>query len=105
MPADTEIKLRILEAHHDGKTASHLGQDKMLELITWEYPWPEMREFVNEYIRTCDTCARNKTPCHRRHGLLHPLSIPNGPWKSVSMDFIVQLPPSQGYDAIYMCVD
>jgi hypothetical protein len=64
-----------------------------------------MREFVNEYIRTCDTCARNKTPHHRRHGQLQPLPIPSGPWKSVSMDFVVQLPPSQGYDAIYVCVD
>ena len=34
-----------------------------------------------------------------------PLPIPNGPWKSVSMDFVVQLPLSQGYDAIYVCVD
>jgi len=64
IPADTEIKLRILEEHYDRRTAGHLGQDKTLELIAWNYTWPGMREFVNEYIRTCDTCARNKTPCH-----------------------------------------
>ena len=105
MPADTEIKLRILEVHHDGKTAGHLGRDKTLELIAREYTWPGMREFVNEYIRTCDTCARNKMPRRRRHGQRHPLPIPKGPWQSVSMDFVVQLPPSPGYDAIYVCVD
>jgi len=105
VPADTEIKLRILEAHHDRKTAGHLGQDKMLELISRDYTWPGMREFVNEYIRTCDTCARNKTPRRRHHGQLHPLPISDGLWKSVSMDFVVQLPPSQGHDAIYVCVD
>jgi hypothetical protein len=105
VPADTEIKLRILEACHDRRTAGHLGQDKTLELVSREYTWPGMREFVNEYIRTCDTCARNKTPRHRRHGQLQPLPIPKGPWESVSMDFITQLPPSQGYDAIYVCVD
>jgi len=105
VPADTEIKLRILEAHHDRKTVGHLGQDKTLELITRDYTWPGMREFVNEYVRTCDTCARNKTPRCHRHGQLHPLPIPNGPWKSVSMDFVVQLPSSQGYDAIYVCMD
>ena len=105
VPANTEIKPRILHAHHNRKTARHLGQDKTLELIARDYTWPGMREFVNEYVRTCDTCARNKTPRHRRHGQLHPLPIMNGPWKSVSMDFIVQLPPSQGYDTLYMCVD
>ena len=33
VPADTEIKLRILDIHYDRKTAGHLGQDKTLELI------------------------------------------------------------------------
>src|SRR5438046_6161613 len=64
-----------------------------------------MRQFINEYIRTCDTCARNKTPRHLPHGQLHPLPIPAGPWESVSMDYIVELPPSNGHDAIYVCVD
>ena len=103
VPASDTIKLQILQDCHDGKTAGHLGQDKTLELISRDYYWPGMRKFVNEYVRTCDTCARNKTPRHRRHGQLHPLPIPEGPWQSVSMDFIVELPPSQGYDR-FTCV-
>ena len=39
------------------------------------------------------------------YGQLQPLPIPPGPWKSVSMDFIVQLLRSDGYDAVYVCVD
>ena len=105
VPADTELRLRILEAHHDRRTVGHLGQDKMLELIAREYIWPGMREFVNEYVRTCDTCRRNKTPRRRHHGQLHLLPIPKDPWQSVSMDFVVQLPLSQVYDVIYVCVD
>jgi len=76
--ADTEIKLRILEAYHDGKTAGHLGQDKTLEVIAREYTWPGIREFINEYVRTCDTCTRNKTPCRRHHSQLHSLPISKG---------------------------
>ena len=64
-----------------------------------------MRQFVNEYIRTCDTCARNKVPRQQPHGRLHPLPIPTGPWSSVSMDYIVELPPSNGHNAILVCVD
>jgi len=52
IPVDTEIKLRILDAHYDRKTAGHLGQDKTLELIAQDYTWPGMREFVNEYVGT-----------------------------------------------------
>jgi len=102
---DEGIKLRILEGCHDGKTAGHLGQEKTLELVSRDYFWPGMRRFINEYVSTCDTCARNKAPRHRRHGQLRPLPIPSGPWRSVSMDVIVELPPSSSYDAIYVCVD
>jgi hypothetical protein len=61
VPADTEVKLRILEACHDGRTAGHLGREKTLELVSLEYTWPGMRGFIEEYVRTCETCARNKT--------------------------------------------
>ena len=47
---------------------------------------------------------RNKTS-HRTHGELHPLPIPAGPWKSVSMDFIIGLPLVGGYDAVLVTVD
>ena len=64
-----------------------------------------MRQYVEDYVKSCDTCARNKTPRQRPHGPLHPLQIPSGPWTSVSMDYIVELPQSNGFDAIYVCVD
>ena len=44
-------------------------------------------------------------PRRRPFGLLHPLPIPDGPWKSISLDFIVDLPPSEGFDAILTVVD
>ena len=50
-------------------------------------------------------CLRNKTPHRTPHGELHPLLIPAGPWKSVSMDFIVELPLADGYDAVLVTVD
>ncbi len=36
---------------------------------------------------------------------MRPLSIPEGLWESVSMDFMVSLPPSRGFDAIMVVVD
>ena len=105
VPDEGNIKLEILKSCHDSKISGHLGQAKTLEIVSRNYFWPRMRQYINEYIQTCDTCARNKTPRHAPYGQLHPLPIPAGPWESVSMDYIVELPLSNGHDAIYVCVD
>ena len=105
VPDDDEIKLKILRQCHDSPVAGHLGQAKTLDLITRDYHWPRARQYINEYVNSCDTCARNKAPRHRPHGTLHPLPIPTAPWESVSMDYIVELPESNGYDTILVCVD
>ena len=57
-------------------------------------------KIVEDYVRTCDTCCRAKMPRHHPYGLLQPLPVPYGPWKSISIDFIIDLPSSKGYDAI-----
>ena len=52
-----------------------------------------------------DTCARSKSNRHLPFGLLHSLPIPNRPWGSVALDFIVGLPPSYGFTAILVVTD
>ena len=60
---------------------------------------------VNDYIRSCTTCAWSKAPHHCPYGLLKQLPILEKPWNSISMDFIEQLPLSSGFTAILVVVD
>ena len=76
IPNDDELKLQVLRSCHDSPTSGHLGQDKTLELASRNYFWPRMRQYINKYIQSCDTCTRNKMPRHKPHGPLHPLPIP-----------------------------
>ena len=38
----TQFRTQVMKAHHDATDAGHPGQDKTLELITWNYWWPTM---------------------------------------------------------------
>ena len=64
-----------------------------------------MSRYVRNYVEACDTCPRIKDPRHKPYGLLQPLDIPQRPWQSISMDFIVKLPMSRGYDSIWVVCD
>ena len=64
-----------------------------------------MREYVCHYIKSCTVCGRNKTPRHCPYGLLKPLPVLERPWDSISMDFIEQLPDSNGFTAILVVID
>ena len=48
---------------------------------------------------------RTKTIRQPPTGELHPLLIPNAPWDTISVDFITELPESNGKDAIMVVVD
>jgi hypothetical protein len=100
IPDSNDLRQMVAEAEHDSKVAGHFGQDKTLELMTRHFFWPSMDKWVMDYVRSCDTCQRNKSPRHAIYGLLHPLELAYTPWSSISMDFITQLPKSEGNSSI-----
>ena len=86
--------------------SGHFGQKKTIDLIRRYFWWPNMNKDIAEYVKSCDICQRVKYSRERPAGLLQPLAIPDEPWSSVSMDFIVELPRSySGHDAILVFVD
>jgi len=99
------LRLQVLQYHHDHPLSGHFGQNRTLELIQRKYTWPGLRTFVKDYVQSCTSCARAKTPRHRPYGLLKQLPVPERPWNSISMDFIEQLPGSTGFTAILVVVD
>ena len=105
VPDDKDLQRDILSSCHDDPAAGHGGIAKTFELVSRTYYWPKMRDFVKSFVLTCDICQRNKTSHHKPFGLLQSLPIPENPWSSISMDFIVQLPDSKGYTAILVVVD
>ncbi|QRW08576.1 Retrotransposable element Tf2 protein [Ceratobasidium sp. AG-Ba] len=103
IPENKEIRLAILEMHHDNPIAGHQGQARTLELISRRYYWPAMKQQVNRFVETCETCQRSKG--HKQYAPQKPLPIPQKPWEDIAYDFIVKLPESQGMDSILVVID
>ena len=64
-----------------------------------------MSRYVGKYVSTCDMCLHTKSIRQPPSGELHPLPIPDAPWDTASVDLIVELPESNGKDAIMVVVD
>ena len=58
-----------------------------------------MRE-VAKYMEECDLCQRHKNQAEAPAGKLMPNSIPEKPWRHISVNFIVKLLLAQGYNTI-----
>ena len=58
IPIDKKLREEIVRQHHNVPTAGHPGQHKTHELITRNYWWPKMHDFIRKYVKGCDTCQR-----------------------------------------------
>jgi len=82
-----------------------MGQDKTIELVRRNFWWPKMNERILDFVRSCPECQQNKSSRHQPYGLSSPLELPYAPWQSIAMDFITELPLSDGCDQLWVIID
>jgi hypothetical protein len=64
-----------------------------------------MKIDIQRFCASCDVCQKTKPSNFNKYGYLMPNPIPQHPYDSISMDFIVNLPWSGEYNAIFVVVD
>jgi Integrase zinc binding domain len=96
----------LMHDAHDAIVKGHLGFDKCYKDLSRSFTWPSMRRDVKEYVRSCDSCQRNKPRNQLPIGLLNPLEVPTRRLEQVTIDFVMELPrTSSGYDSFLLIVD
>ena len=105
IPDHDELKLKLLRLAHDSPAGGHSGRGKTLDILQREYYWHGMFETIRRYVSCCHTCRRSKASREKRHGLLKLLPIPELRWRDISVDFVVDLPESEGCTNIMVVVD
>lgn len=105
VPPDPDLCRTILHENHDPTDVRHPRQYWMTELVKWTYWWPAMCTNIKKYVKGCDSCQRIKVHTKRMGTPLHPLPIPQAPWKEISIDLIGPLPLFDEKDAILVIID
>jgi len=73
----SDLHRQIVALCHDTQIAGHPGCWKTLELVSWNYWWPQMFRYIGQYMSTCDLCLQTKPWQHSPVGELQPLSMPD----------------------------
>ncbi|TFY52449.1 hypothetical protein EVJ58_g10011 [Rhodofomes roseus] len=100
-----EVVPLIARLHNSPYEAAHEGAAKLIQCMNSKFFWPTLRKDVRDYATTCDVCQKTKTDHRAKAGLLRPNPVPNRPFEWISFDLITGLPPSDGFDAIFVLVD
>ena len=101
-----DLREKVMYESHSPPYAGHRGILATTQAIETYFFWPGMRQDIQDYVTKCIVCQKVKYDRGKAPGLLQPLPIPEGPWQSISMDFIFGLPKSiQGNTGIWTIVD
>ena len=106
VPLEDSLCRSILTCCHDHETAGHPGYLKTHQLVTSEFWWPGLTQFVHRYIEGCAMCQQNKSNTHPTIPPLTPIkSHASHPFQQVSCDLITDPSTSSGSDSLLVVVD
>jgi transposase InsO family protein len=91
----------LLAVHKEG----HEGVQRTLHRLRRDFHFPHMKRVVQDFVRACAVCQRNKPEQLHPAGLLLPLPVPQGVWTDIAMDFVEALPRVKGKSVILTVVD
>jgi hypothetical protein len=94
----------IWEAHYS-RFVGHFGVEETVAVLQKYFYWPNLRQDVEKYIRSCTSYTISK-PTIKKKGLYTLFTTPSRPWESISMDYMSSLPSTKhGNDCVFMAFD
>ncbi|KAG6616287.1 Retrovirus Polyprotein [Phytophthora cinnamomi] len=106
VPNDVKLRQTIISECHDTNYGGHPGAERTYLTLARHWYWSKMLKSIQRFIADCEPCRRNKPRLTKPPGLLEPLGIPDERWRSISMDFITDLPRTKrDVDSIWVVVD
>ena len=83
-----EEKLAIFREMPDNPLGGHLGMNRTYERIKRFTTWPGMKQELEEYIRQCEICQRNKITQNKTKLPMKITSTPEIVWEKCALDIV-----------------
>lgn len=95
------LRRRVFDSFHN---LSHPGVRSTRLKIAQSYFWPNLNKDVNQWSQTCINCQKQKIHRHVKSPVQN-IPVPPGRFKSIHLDLVGPLPPSNGFRYIMTTVD
>lgn len=92
------VKEIFMIAH--GNNNGHPGFQRCYEIVSTSWYIHGLTRLLRNFIRHCPECLILQTRRHSPYGSLQPISSPPVPFHTLTVDFILALPVSNGLDSI-----
>lgn len=99
------LRNQVLEQVHSLPSSGHPGITATIHLLQNRFWWSSLTQDTITFILHCRVGNTQKTPRQLPAGLLQPLPIPQRPWSHIAVDFLTDLPVSDGHTTILTVID
>ena len=105
VPKDEELRVEIIQLHHDVPVARHGGKWKTTELVMRNYWWPGVTKDMMRYVEGFDMYQRMKNRMEALVGKLKLSEVLEKLWTYLIVDCIIKLLLVARKDAILVVCD
>ncbi len=95
----------IFRELHASPLGGHRGIDITIQKIKNFYCWPTLEEDIRRWTRECEECQRQNPNNVKNYGKLRSLNTASRPNENIAIDFMTDLPESNGYSNLLLIVD
>ena len=88
------IRPLLQATHDDPMSGAHFAIDRTYDKLKRHYWWPNMRNSIKHYIKSCHLCQQYNVSRQRKPGKLCSVSPPDGPFQVIGVDFCGPLKPT-----------
>ena len=99
----SSLRQLVTERLHGG--TAHFGTDKTYALLKERFYWPNMYQYVSNFVTSCHTCQQTKPDTCPPKAPLVPMVIPERPMQFVSLDIAYMPPDHDGFKYILLIGD